>query len=137
MSAKFVVLSIFLIVCISLLRGLNVVKVYFVGAYLNTPVPEDVKHRWLGLDRDASRRLVDRSKDKWSPFLMADGRILVEMQKLLYGYKEAAHYWNEILLQMFVDAGFSVHNYDSCVVFMKRGELDCYIAMHPGRTRYW
>ena len=121
--------SIFLIVNIALLRGLKVMKIDFVGAYLNTPMPKDVKQQWILLDKHVSTRLVERDGDLWKPFVRSDGRILVEMLKLLYGYKEAAHYWNKLLIEMFVSDGYIVHPNDPCVVFKREDEMECYIGI--------
>lgn len=121
--------SIHLICIIALLRGLKVIKIDFTGAYLNTPMPNDVKHRWLLLDKHVSAELVRRDAAYWKPFLRKDGRILVEMLKLIYGYREAAHYWNQILLAMFVSDGYTVHPNDPCVVFKREGDNEVYIAI--------
>ena len=121
--------SIHLIVNIALLRDLKVMKIDFVGAYLNTPMPAEVKQRWILLDKHVSARLVERDPELWKPFLRFDGRILVEMLKLLYGYKEAAYYWNKLLLQMFVSDNYTIHPNDPCVVFKREDNLECYIGI--------
>ena len=54
----------------------GVLKVFLIGsrkyAYLNTPMNEDVEY--------------------WRPYLSRDGKILVKLDKIMYGVKEAA-YW--------------------------------------------
>jgi hypothetical protein len=47
------------------------------------------------------------------------GRILVELLKLMYGYKEAAHYWYKFLFKVFTKCGYKICVKDPCVV-MKR-----------------
>ena len=108
--------SIFVVISIALLYNLPLVKIDFVAAYLNTPMPDEVKHKWIRLDKWVSKRLVQRDSDKWSKYVDSDGRILVEMQRLLYGYKEAAHYWNKVLLTMYIKAGYRQLTKDKCVV---------------------
>ena len=41
----------------------------------------------------------------------------MQMDKLIYGYKEAAHFWNLLYIKVFTDGGYSVHRKDKCVVF--------------------
>ena len=106
--------SIFLLSCIAVLNEYKVFKIDFVAAYLNTDMPTEVKHKWLKLDRSVSTLLCERDGDYWRQFLMADGRILVQMDKLLYGYKEAAHYWWEALHAMFLSGGFEQCGSDEC-----------------------
>jgi hypothetical protein len=96
--------------------GYEVWKIDFVAAYLNTDMPKELKHRWVLLDKVVSARLVERNPEKWSPFLRSDGKILVEALKLFYGYREAAHYWNKILIAMFVKDGWTPLGKDKCVL---------------------
>jgi hypothetical protein len=91
-------------------------KIDFVAAYLNTDMPKELKHRWVLLDRVVSARLVERNPEKWSPFLRSDGKILVEALKLFYGYREAAHYWNKILIEMFTKDRWVPLGKDKCVL---------------------
>jgi hypothetical protein len=35
------------------------------GAYLNTPMPEDVKHKWMKLDRDVVDTLLEIDRERY------------------------------------------------------------------------
>ena len=121
--------SIFLIFCIAAIKQLEVIKIDFVAAYLNTEMPDEVKHKWLLLDKHVSEVLCDNHPTKWRQFLRPDGRILVQMNKMLYGYKEAAYYWNQCLMNMFIKAGYTISKKDKCLVYLKRDGKEAYIAI--------
>ena len=120
--------SIFLLASIAALKEYEVVKIDFVAAYLNTKMPPEVRHRWLLLDRSVSNLLCERNPEYWLKFCRADGRVLVEMDKLLYGYKEAAHYWWETLQAMFVNAGYVKCGSDECVLTLRDGDSVTHVA---------
>ena len=101
--------SIFLILAIAALQLRFLFKVDFVAAFLNTPMPPEVLHRWIRLNRMVSKALIERDPAKWAPYLCSDGSIVVEMLKLNYGYREAGHYWGVIL-----DTMFTEHGYEPC-----------------------
>jgi hypothetical protein len=121
--------SIFLLFNIAVYYDLEVFKVDFVAAYLNTPMPPEVKHKWMFLDPMVSKRLIEREPELWAPFYRKDKRILVQLDKLLYGYKEAAHYWNKILIEMFKSDGWTIHKKDKCVVSLTTSTGRCMIAI--------
>ena len=98
--------SIFLILAIAALQLHVLFKVDFVAAFLNTPMPPEVLHRWIRLNRMVSKALIERDPAKWLPYLCSDGTIVVEMLKLNYGYREAGHYWGVILDAMFIEHGY-------------------------------
>ena len=100
---------------------MSLFKIDFVSAYLNTPMPVEVIHKWVLLNKMVSAELVKRDPEKWSRFLRPDGRILVEMLKLAYGYREAAHYWGVALHDMMQKAGFSVAKKDERVYTKREG----------------
>ena len=50
------------------------------------------------LDKDVASMLMSMDADYWKGFLRKDGKILVEIDKILNGYKEAAHWWNKTLI---------------------------------------
>jgi len=53
----------------------------------------------------------------------------VEMKKLMYGYKEAAHYWNRTLLDVFVKAGYKQCVKDKCVLVKREGGKEAFCAI--------
>ena len=91
-------------------------KVDFIGAYLNTPRPEEVQHKHVFLPKEIAAVLVE-ADPSYAKFVQADGRVLVEMDKLLYGYKEAGFYWYKLLIAMFLNHGYQKSFWDPCLVF--------------------
>ena len=49
------------------------------------------------------------------------GKILVELDKIMYGFKEAAHWWNKTLIKVFLDNGYRQKSKDQCVIFKVEG----------------
>jgi hypothetical protein len=121
--------TIFLVFCIAAIQQLEIIKIDFVAAYLNANMPDEVKHKWLLLDKHVSEILCNMNPNKWKQYLRPDGKILVQMDKMLYGYKEAAYYWNQCLMKMFTKAGYTISKKDKCLVYLKRGENVAYIAI--------
>ena len=121
--------TIFFLFAVAAYHDLEVFGIDFVAAYLNTPNPEAVKHRWLLLDPVISRRLIERDPTTWRPFFRSDKKILVHMNKLGYGYKEAAHYWNAILMEMFIKGGWSVSKKDKCLVYRATLSIPALVAL--------
>jgi hypothetical protein len=84
---------------------------------MNTVMPTDgVKHKWVLLDRDVSEILVAANPSRWAEFVRQDGKILVQMDKLMYGFKEAACYWNKTLIAAFIRGGYTRLHKDNCVL---------------------
>jgi hypothetical protein len=97
--------SLFLMMSIAARDNMEVFKIDFVSAYLNTIMPEEVKYKWLELDRHVTAILVELWPDIFKGFQMENGRMIVSMDKLSYGWKESAHYWNLVLNQMMTEKG--------------------------------
>ena len=103
------------------LRNREVFSVDFVAAYPNSERPDFVQHKHVYLDKEIVALLVDIKPD-WAEYVQPDGRMLTEMDRMLYGYKEAGLLWNEILVEMFVKHGFKVADADPCLLTLRRGE---------------
>jgi Reverse transcriptase (RNA-dependent DNA polymerase) len=108
---------IFLIMNIAVLEDLEVVKIDFTAAYLNSKMVDDVKHKWVLLPRTVVQKLIERDRAKWEPFLRHDGTILVEMDKVMYGYKEAAIQWFNNHEMMMIEGEFSNFKKDPCFFY--------------------
>ena len=46
--------SIFILISVAVYHELEIFKIDITAAYLNTPMNEDVKHKWLMLDKNAA-----------------------------------------------------------------------------------
>jgi hypothetical protein len=51
------------------------------------------------------------------------------MDKLMYGYKEAAHFWNKTLIGVFIGAGYKQSKKDPCLLYRKEGGKVAYVAI--------
>ena len=121
--------SIFILTSIAAYRDLEIFKIDVTSAYLNTPMNDDVKHKWLMLDKDVASLLMSTDKNYWKTFLRKDGKILVQLDKIMYGYKEAAHWWNKTLTKVFVDDGYRQMSKDRCVMVKAEGDKVSYCAI--------
>jgi hypothetical protein len=103
--------TIFILLCIAIVEELEIVKADVTSAYMNTNMPLDsVKHRWVLLEPDVVKVLLQLDEEYWRKYLRKDGKILVELKKLMYGYKEAEHFWK---------AGYKQSRKDPCLLDKK------------------
>ena len=121
--------SIFILISIAVYRDLEIFKIDITAAYLNTPMNDDVKHKWLMLDKDVASILMSMDSNYWKSFLRNDGKILVQLDKIMYGFKEAAYWWNKTLTKVFLDHGYRQMNKDQCVMVKSEGSKVAYCAI--------
>jgi hypothetical protein len=135
--------SIFTIINLALLHDMRLMKIDVKSAFLNTPMPDSVVHKWVLLDRTTTKYLVKMNPIKWEPYVNDKGRVLVEMKKLMYGYKEAAHYWHKCLFGVFRQNGYYISAKDQCVAYKRSNSDvviiavtvdDCFIAYTPSAS---
>ena len=106
------------------------------SAFMNTPINDNVKHKWLMLDKDVASVLMSMDKEYWKEFLRRDGTILVRLDKIMYGFKEAAYWWNVLLVQAFLDNGFKQMDKDKCVLTKSEGNHVAYCAITADKSFY-
>jgi hypothetical protein len=104
------------------------VKIDFIGAYLNTPRPDEVKYKHVWIPADIAAILVEQ-EPSFKQFVQTDGRVLVEMDKLFYGYKEAALYWHRLLVGVLVKHGFEASFWDPCLLRLFNDKYEIIIAL--------
>ena len=121
--------SIFILISIAVFYDLEVFKIDITSAFLNTPMNEDVKHKWLMLDKDVASVLLSMDNEYWRPFLRRDGKILVKLDKIMYGFKEAAYWWNAMLIKVFLDGGYQQMAKDKCVLVKRDSGKVSYCAI--------
>ncbi len=97
-------------------------KLDFTGAYLNTPRPDDVQHKYLYISRNVARLLIEVDPS-FAEFVQDDGRILVELDKMLYGLRESGYYWNKLLMSMFKWYNYDISFKDAALIF-KQGQCE-------------
>ena len=79
--------SIFILISIAAYYDLEVFKIDITSAFLNTPMNEDVKHKWLMLDKDVASVLLSMDNEYWRPFLRRDDKHVVKLDNVQYGFK--------------------------------------------------
>ena len=89
--------SIVIIFSIAINRDLEVFKIDTTAAYLNTPLNDDVKCKWLMLDKDLAKVLMSMNANYWK-----SKNLLVNLDKIVFGFKEAAYWWNANLTKVFL-----------------------------------
>ena len=58
-----------------------VTKLDFTGAYLNTPRPDDVQHKYLFVPRNVAKLVVEIDPT-FADYVLEDGRILVDYARV-------------------------------------------------------
>ena len=96
-------------------RGDVAFTVDVVGAFLNTERPKDAEYRYLRLSKELAEILV-KLKPEYQKFVTREGTCYVQLNKMLYGEKNAGKLWYEDLMKFFVDNGFTRNSADPCVV---------------------
>jgi len=102
---------------------------------MRTPFSQDVKHKWVKLDKKVVELLLELEHDKYKDYMLSDGSVIVEMDKLSYGYVEAAHYWYEMLMPTFKNKQYAISKKDKCV-FIKPEEEKVAICGLPWMIVY-
>ncbi len=93
---------------------------------MRTPMVDDVKHKWVKLDKLVVNVLQELEPGKSEHFIQQDGSVIVKMKKISYGYVEAAHYWYKDLSETFFSAGYNQSKKDKCVFIKKEdGNMAC------------
>ena len=88
-------------------ENLTIFKVDVGSAFMRTPMVDDVKHKWVKLDKLVVKVLQELDPGKYEPYVLHDGSVIVKMKKISYGYVEAAHYWYKDLSDTFFSAGYN------------------------------
>jgi hypothetical protein len=111
--------SLFMLLSIAAFEDYEIFKVDIGSAFMRTPMVDDVKHKWVQLDKRVVEILRELDPAKYAPFIEPDGTLVVEMTAISYGFVEAAHYFWKGLTKTFVSNGFVQSPKDKCV-FIKR-----------------
>lgn len=81
------------------------------GAYLNAPIGT---HRvFMSIDKDLADIVVEVDPS-YSTFIQDNGKLVVELDKALYGCVESAKLWNSTLHKLLTEMGFKANPYDQC-----------------------
>jgi hypothetical protein len=85
------------------------------SVFLNTLMPDEVKHKRMKFDKDVTAMLVEINREHYLPYVQADETMVVHNNKLVYGYVEASHYWYKTFAEVFVTNGWEKCMKDKCV----------------------
>lgn len=121
--------SVFMLATIAQAESRAIATVDIPGAYLNAQMPGNVRVR-MRLDASISN-VVIQLDPSYAQFVCDDGSIIVELDKALYGLKESALLWYELLCERLRSIGFKQNRYDRCV--FNRYEKDgtqCSLCVH-------
>ena len=83
------------------------------SAYLNTPLPKGKKH--LMRIKPLLAKYFIRADNSTKEFLRADGSLLIQLEKALYGLPEAGKLWHELLRDNLRSAGYTHKPNDTTV----------------------
>jgi len=113
--------SLLMLLLIAIYNDYAIFKVDVGSAFMRTPITEDMKHKWIKLDKRVVEILLELKYDEYKDYVLPDGSIVVEMDKLSCGYVKAAHYWYETLMSAFIKNGYKVSGKDKCVLMKQQG----------------
>jgi hypothetical protein len=113
--------SLLMLLSIAIYNDYAIFKVDVGSAFMRTPITEDVKHKWIKLDKRVVDILLELKYDEYKDYVLPDGSIVVEMDKMSYGYVKAAHYWYKTLMSAFIKNGYKVSGKDKCVLVKRQG----------------
>jgi hypothetical protein len=85
--------SLLMLLLIAVHQNMVVFKVDIGSAFMRTPMVEDVKHKWVKLNKLVVQILRKIKPGKYEPYMQPDDTVIVKMNKINYGYVEAAHHW--------------------------------------------
>jgi len=110
-------------------------------AYLNAPIDGDV---FMYLDSEATRKSMKLCKERGitvtNEFLDEKDRIIVQLDKALYGLQQSATLWNRTLSNAIIGMGYKKCTEDPCIFFNDSGEImivyvDDLLLMHKSQER--
>ncbi len=83
--------SIKMLLAIAAHEDLAIFKVDIGSAFMRTPMVDDVKHKWVHLDRNVVKVLLEL-RPEYDKYIMNEGTMIMRMNAISYGLVEAAHY---------------------------------------------
>jgi hypothetical protein len=109
--------SIFLLAQIAAAEGRDVTSIDIGSAYLNALMPKSdpTKLVFMRISKEVSQILANLDHT-FSKFINADGTLVVELDRALYGCIESALLWFRELSGFLTKIGFVTNPYDACVM---------------------
>ena len=105
-------------------------------AYLNAPIDGDI---YMYLDVEITKKLMEIFPFSNS-YIDDKERIVVKLDKALYGLQQSATLWNRTLSKAILDMGYNQCADDPCIFYNKNGEIiiiyvDDLLLMHHTQQR--
>ena len=119
--------SIFTIAAIAARDRRHVRTVDIAGAYLNADISD--KHILMELDETVSAILIALDPS-YTEYLQPNGKIIVELQKALYGCIESGKLWYDLLSATLESLGYVRNAVDQCVFNKTVNGKQCTVAVY-------
>jgi hypothetical protein len=107
--------ALFMLVGIIAYSNLIVVRIDVNSAYCTVATPPEQHYKYLRLSA-AITKIVVKLNPSYSIYVQANGAMIVRLDRMLYGMKEAGNLWHAKLFGCFTRAGFKLNAMDPCVI---------------------
>jgi hypothetical protein len=107
--------SVLTVMAIAASEGRNVITIDIGGAFLNADIAPTGIQVHMRLDRDMTQMLM-QIDPTYQQYVEADGSMVVQLDKALYGCVEAVALWYADLRSKLENDGFVANHYDPCVL---------------------
>jgi hypothetical protein len=104
------------VLAVAMVYRLELFKVDVQGAYINTPRPDEVKYKYVSLAKHIASVVVSLAPE-FAQYLDSNGTMIVELDYMWYGQKEAGFYWIIYHMSHLIAGGFESNVVDPCVVY--------------------
>lgn len=118
--------ALFSTIAIDAFEGRHVATMDIEGAYLHADMVGDV---YLNIEPILADILCDIDRS-YSSFRNSDGRMLVKLDKALYGCIESARLFYDLLSNVLLSLGYEKNPYDQCIFNKTVNGNQCTIALH-------
>jgi hypothetical protein len=109
-------------------EGIEFSTADFPGAYLASDIDEEI---YMNIDaKKVAILLQDPEFQFLVPYVRADGTILTQIQKGIYGLKQASRLWNKNIDSHLRSMGFTPTAADPCLYIKHNSEGISYIALY-------
>ena len=118
---------IFIVLTIAAAECRHIVTMDIAGAYLNASMSSVVVHMYF---EPALASMLCELVPTYSRFLMKDGRIVVKLDKALYGCIESAKLWYQHLKGTLEGLGFVPNPEEGCCFNRGVGDMQCTVIVY-------
>lgn len=119
--------AVMLIASIAAMENLIVGTIDVTGAYLKgNNLPEPI---YMRLDSRMTK-LAIQCREIYKNYVLADGTIVVQLIKPLYGLKEAAKLWNDNIHKALIEIGYKQTKKDQCIYYKCSKKSRNFVTLH-------